>query len=340
MKIASSEMQMHASHAQSQQRRISESLRHWQEAAPVSSAPSPATEAVTLSMAGQSAAASDKTSRSDQALEDDPRTLLIRLMIEALTGHKLKLFDPEELQAESSQAAVQATASTGGPRNSSGMEYVRQTHYQESEETRFSASGTVLTADGQKISFKLELSMSRTYVEDSSVRITMGQPERKVDPLVLNFSGNAASLENQRFSFDLDADGSAENIASLSRGSAYLVFDRNGDGRINNGSEMFGPTGGDGFIELALLDDDGNGWIDESDRAYSQLALWQGADEASQNLQTLGSAGVGAISLQHIGTPFQLKNNANDLLGEIRTSGIFLHEDGTTGTIQQIDLSA
>ena len=75
----------------------------------------------------------------------------------------------------------------------------------------------MLTADGQKISFELELSMSRSYVEDSSTRIAFGQPERKVDPLVLNFSGNAASLINQRFSFDLDADGSAENIASLRR---------------------------------------------------------------------------------------------------------------------------
>lgn len=343
MKIASSEMQMHAKHVQVQQRQVSESLRSWQETAPLSAAPSPATDPVTLSVAGQSAAASDKTSRSDQALADDPRTQLIRLMIEALTGQKLKLFDPAALHTEHAQAATETTqvsAAIALPSTSSGMEYVQQTHYQESEHTRFSASGTVLTADGQKISFELELSMSRSYVEDSSTRIAFGQPERKVDPLVLNFSGNAASLINQRFSFDLDADGSAENIASLSHGSGYLVFDRNRDGRINNGSEMFGPTGGDGFAELALLDDDGNGWIDENDAAFSRLMLWQGADGANQNLQTLGSAGVGAISLQHIGTPFQLKNDANGLLGEIRTSGIFLHEDGTTGTIQQIDLSA
>jgi hypothetical protein len=351
MKIASAELQMASSHSSLQHREISESLKMWvgpqrpdfENRANLPSPPS--RENVILSDAGKAAAASVNTDEAvDEAIENDPRTMFIRMMIEMLTGKPARIFNSQELTGEGANVTAPTTPSNGA--NSApakpagfGIEYDYRESYTEIEASHFSTSGIVKTGDGREISFDLQLSMSRQYYEESSVSLRLGDAARKVDPLVLNFSGNAASLTNQRFSFDLDADGTEEQIARLSSGSAYLVFDRNKDGKINDGSEMFGPTSGDGFAELAALDDDKNGWIDENDSAFNKLSLWQQGDDTAGTLRSLGDTGVGALALANISTPFDLKNPQNELLGQIRTSGIFLHENGKAGTIQQIDLT-
>lgn len=350
MKIASAELQMESSHSSMQRREVSESLRMWvgpqrPDFENRGTQPGPAVrDSVVLSDAGKAAAAAETSDDIDEAIDNDPRTKLIRMMLEMLTGKSFRIFDQKDL-GEGEKANVQAAGNRGNVADAAarpagfGIEYDRHESYTEAETTSFSASGTVKTADGREISFNLELEMSRLYHEESSVSLRLGDAARKIDPLVLNFSGNAASLVDQRFSFDLNADGKEEQIARLASGSAYLVFDRNSDGRINDGKEMFGPTSGDGFSELAALDDDGNGWIDENDRAFSALRLWQPDANGEGQLRTLQESGVGAISLAHISTPFDLKGNDNQLLGQIRSSGIFLQESGMAGTIQQIDLT-
>jgi hypothetical protein len=182
--------------------------------------------------------------------------------------------------------------------------------------------------------------MTRAYYEERHVSLRLGDAARPVDPLVLNFSGTAAQLTDQRFAFDLDADGHTEQINFVALGSGFLVFDRNQDGTINDGRELFGPTTNDGFAELATLDEDGNGWIDENDAAFAQLQLWSRDAKGNDQLQSLAAAGIGAIALSRLSTPFDLKNHANELLGQVRNTGIFLQEDGMAGTIQQIDLTA
>jgi hypothetical protein len=52
----------------------------------------------------------------------------------------------------------------------------------------------------------------------------------------------------------------------------------------------------------------------------------------------LGKRGVGAIYLGHVATPFDLKDDNNQLLGQVRSSGLYLDEEGKTGTVQQVDL--
>ena len=147
-------------------------------------------------------------------------------------------------------------------------------------------------------------------------------------------------MVNQRFAFDLNADGQSEQINFVGPGSGFLVFDRNRDGKINDGRELFGPQTNDGFQELSALDSDGNGWIDENDPAFAELQVWTRDADGSDQLRSLASLGVGAIGLNNVATPFALKTESNRTLGEIRNSGIFLLESGTTGTIQQIDLTA
>jgi hypothetical protein len=299
---------------------------------------------VTISDAGKVAQSAESLEESvNAAVDADPGLNLIRSMIEFMTGRKIRLFDAQALQA--SMARAEQAASMAQPPSQAmaagyGIEYDYHESYSEVEQTHFAASGLVKTADGREISFQLELSMSRSYYEESNVSLRFGDAARKTDPLVLNFSGNAAQLTDQRFAFDLNSDGRTEQINFVAPGSGFLVFDRNQDGKINNGSELFGPGSGNGFAELALLDDDKNGWIDENDAAFSKLQIWTRDGSGQDQLQSLASAQVGAIALSHISTPFDLKTNDNQLLGQIRSSGIFLQENGVAGTIQQIDLTA
>lgn len=340
MKIAAYDLNMAAAHRADKQRDVQESIRAWRG----SPRPEPAIstpvvrDPVVLSDEGLAAQAADAAQES--TIDGDPRLSLLRQMLEALTGERIRVFDVSELEASFSQSrTVSSSTAMQASGGSGGFEYQYAERYSESEQTQFAASGKVITADGQEISFNIELSMERSYVEERSFNLRVGDAARKVDPLVLNFAGNAAQLADSRFAFDLDADGRSEQINPLRPGSGYLVFDRNGNGRADNGKELFGPTLGDGFAELAALDSDKNGWIDENDPAFAQLSIWQGGEPANR-LRSLADAGVGALALQRLATPFDLKTSQNELLGSIRSSGIFLQENGGAGTMQQIDLTA
>ncbi|MBI2276198.1 MAG: VCBS repeat-containing protein [Dechloromonas sp.] len=350
MKIASANLEMASTHASLQRHEVKESLKMWvgqrrpDFAGDESRGRGSVGDRVSISEAGRAAQSADAIkAEQDAAVDGDPKTMLIRSMLAYFFGHEVKVFDATELQARidqvsasTSQAAVQSAPASAGY----GVEYDYHESYTEIEQTSFSASGTVRTADGREISFSLELAMSRTYHEESNVSLRVGDAARKTDPLVLNFSGTATQLTDQRFAFDLNADGDQEQINFVAPGSGFLVFDRNQDGKINNGSELFGPSSNNGFGELAKLDGDHNGWIDENDAAFTKLQVWTRDSSGHEQLQSLAAAGVGAIALSSINTPFDLKTNDNELLGQIRSSGIFLQEDGAAGTIQQIDLTA
>ena len=146
--------------------------------------------------------------------------------------------------------------------------YTEEHYYSESEETVFSAAGKVVTADGREITFNVGLQMSRSFEEYYSERYEVLQS--MCDPLVINLDTNIAGVSDQKFLFDIDADGVLDNISSLNAGSGYLALDLNGDGVINDGSELFGTKSGDGFKDLAKYDLDGNGWIDEADPIWSK----------------------------------------------------------------------
>jgi hypothetical protein len=211
------------------------------------------------------------------------------------------------------------------------------TTYQEQQSMDFSAVGNIQTADGKSISVNISLSMSREfYTQNTSVEQTV---QALKDPLVLNFKGGAAELTDEKFSFDLDCDGSMDQMSFVSPDSGLLALDRNGDGKVNDGSELFGTRSGDGFADLANYDDDANGWIDENDEIYDKLRIWTKDSDGNDQLLALGVKGVGAIYLGNVSTDFALKDDANATNGAIRSSGVYLNEDGTSGTIQHVDFA-
>lgn len=270
--------------------------------------------------------------------------LILRHLYESMTGRRLVLNAPEDLPSPAphteggGRTLDIALAGPAPGEGGVGIIYQRNSYYAESEAFSFAARGIVRTADGREIAIDAALHMSREYVEQNSLTITAGNVVM-TDPLVINFDGLGAQLDDTRFEFDLDSDGSAEQIASLRPGSGYLALDKNGDGRIGNGSELFGPQTGRGFAELAQYDEDGNGFIDEGDSIYHQLRIWQRHGDGSNSLVALGDVNLGAIYLGHVSTPMQLTGPGNAALGEVTDSGIYLREDGTTGVVQQINLA-
>ncbi len=277
-----------------------------------------------------------QTQTEDTELDDrlapigETRLQALVLFVEQLTGKKMKLLDPKDLQAD-----------TDGPnpqRAGFRLEYEYYEEYREEEHTAFSAAAVVNTADGRQISIELALSMSRSFMETNHVQIRLGDEPRLKDPLVLNFNGNAAELTDRTFRFDLDADGTPDQISQLAAGSGFLALDKNGDGQINDGRELFGALSGDGFADLRAYDEDGNQWIDSGDSIFDKLRIWQHDGSSNGQLIGLGQTGVGAIYLGNINTPFDLKNNHNQLQGQVVSSGFYLNEDGTAGSVQQLNL--
>lgn len=209
----------------------------------------------------------------------------------------------------------------------------------ETESTTFASKGIVKTADGRSIDFNIQVSMSSEFVS----QMDMISVENYVltDPLMINLDTPVGSVSDQKFFFDLDADGEKEEISFAGKGSGFLALDKNGDGIINDGSELFGTKSGDGFRDLAAYDSDENGWIDENDEIFSKLRVWTKDEDGKDILMSLKDADVGAIYLSNVDSQFSLRDASYNMNGMLRKTGLFLREStGSAGTINHVDLTS
>lgn len=218
------------------------------------------------------------------------------------------------------------------------LNYSLENWQTENEDTSFSTVGTVRTKDGREINFNVNVGMSREFQQYYREDLHFAD-FKMCDPLVINLDTDVAELSDQNFYFDIDADGEEDEIARLSGGSGYLALDKNGDGVINDGSELFGTASGNGFADLAKYDEDGNGWIDEGDAIWSKLKIWCKDENGEDVLYRLSDKGVGAICLQNAATDFTLQGSDGHTQGAIRSTGIFLYENGNVGTVQHVDVA-
>ena len=346
MRIASSTLAMSSQHTQRESYAQSEQWEYWTGSAPAAvNNAGTMQDVLDLSADAQSLLSGVKPTEDEgtvwQLSEKDKRTIaLIEKFIEVLTGRKIKLVIPEKLnigaENQGNLPGMVQAGTKAGP--GWGLRYESHKMYQEAETMSFAATGSITTKEGQKIELNLTLAMNRTYVSEEHRRILAGNAQ--IDPLVINYGAVSAGLTAGKFAFDLDADGNKEQISFTAAGSGFLALDKNGDGMINDGAELFGPRSGDGFAELAAYDGDGNGWIDEDDPIFDQLRIWTKDEDGKDVLLALGERGVGAIYLGNVATGFSLKTPGdNKLQGQIRRTGLFLRENGTAGTVQHVDLA-
>ena len=212
-------------------------------------------------------------------------------------------------------------------------------YYSEKERTAYETTGTVVTADGKSIEFNLHFAMSRSfekyYNENYETSVVSF-----CDPLVINLDSTMPEVSDQKFLFDLDTDGVMDTISMLSNKSGYLAIDKNKDGTINDGSELFGTKSGDGFKDLAEFDNDGNGWIDEGDEIWDKLMIWCMDESGKTELYHISEKGIGAICLKNVSSDFSLNSlKTNQTNAAVRNTGIFLYENGNVGTVQHMDLA-
>lgn len=347
MIISSSIVSLESQHVSAERHSVRENLRFWTGGSrPDFEGRSHAGPAATVSISEAAQAAQSQEAEaiqnSEEEVENDPRTQLIRRMVEAMTGQKIRLIHAHDLQPdEEARQHIDHGRHVGEAirqaRAGWGMEYDRQESHYESEQTTFSAQGVIRTADGKEIRFELQLQMQREFVQESSVSLRAGDAIRK-DPLVINFDGAAAQLSTSKFAFDIDSDGAADQISFVGPGSGFLALDLNRNGKIDNGTELFGTQSGNGFADLARYDSDGNQWIDENDPVFADLRIWSRNAAGTDSLSTLAQRNVGALYLGSVPSPFSIKDANNAALGQVRSSGIFLTGNSSAGTLQQVDL--
>lgn len=165
-------------------------------------------------------------------------------------------------------------------------------------------------------------------------------PPPRIDPLILDLDGDGIETTNltDRVYFDHDGNGFEEQSAWVESDDGLLVWDRNGDGRINDGKELFGDQtvlqdgtrATNGFQTIAEWDDNADGKIDASDAIWTNLRIWQDSDgdgyTLAGELKSLSDLGVQAINLSHTTT------NTTDAQGNIQARlGSFKKSDGTVG---------
>lgn len=174
------------------------------------------------------------------------------------------------------------------------------------------------------------VSISEFKAHIEMVRIEIAQIFQQ-DPLILDLDGNGiyiTSLKDGQL-FDINGDGTLDQTAWIKGADALLALDRNGDGEINDGRELFGDQHGakDGFAELSKFDDNLDGLIDQQDGVFSSLVLLR----ADGSQQGLADAGIKSISLAMV-TPIDERLIGGDLVAQSQ----FERDDGSTGQVGEV----
>lgn len=283
---------------------------------------------------------------SDEDAGLDAETYQLKSIVESFTGREIKLSriaedvdgneqGPQQNNGGFTNVAI-ASPEQEAPTVTASLIYQYQESYLEEETSLFSASGLLTLESGETLDIDFSQFNQRSFYLENSLELELGEVEL-TDPLMVNLQGPLC-LSNQKYQFDLDNDGEQESINFAKGNSGFLALDRNQNGVIDDGTELFGALTGNGFTELSKLDEDGNGFIDSGDGVFTDLLFYQKDANGQDYTQKISDLGIGALYLGHQATPFQVKNSENELQAVVRSSGIFVNENGSVGSMQQIDL--
>ena len=239
-------------------------------------------------------------------------------------------------------------------------EYVYIKHHDGSNATKFDSS-----SDGYNIyhdSFDKEnregLSIDdliNNYNQPPETPDTGHDPNVEVqilpaDPIVINIDGKGIGVVSYKGEsiamFDFDGDGIANYTSWVAEGSGLLVLDKNTDGKINSGNELFGDdtvlsnnaTAVNGYEALAELDSNADGKIDAQDKEFKNLKVWLDADGDGETdageLHSLEELEIASLDLNYKDVNKNLSNG-----NSITQISSFTKTDGTTGEMGDVNLS-
>jgi hypothetical protein len=163
------------------------------------------------------------------------------------------------------------------------------------------------------------------------------------DPIVFDLDGDGIETVGLKagVKFDGNADGIKTTTGWVGKDDGMLVWDRNGNGQIDSGRELFGDQtvlangqlAAHGFAALAAQDTNRDGKVNALDANFAQFKVWQdlnqdGISQANE-LFTLEQKGIKSVNVQ-------ASENANGGTafdgGRITQTGSYTKTDGTTGT--------
>ena len=161
------------------------------------------------------------------------------------------------------------------------------------------------------------------------------------DPITLDLDGDGIELThyNQGAQFDITGKNPAAKTAFVTGGDAFLALDRDNDGAITSGKELFGDQNGaaNGYEELAKLDTNRDGFIDVRDKDFSKLLLFKDNGDGKTDkgdLITLADAGIVELNLQYANVGMKAAGG-----NHIAQTAAYRRADGTTGRTADVVLN-
>jgi len=240
----------------------------------------------------------------------------------------------EEAAPVAAEASVEASAESNAVVSSSTSGNIstgRQSQALTTEEMSASLA--------RRNSYELNLKFRQNTSVEERIGISLEELGiKKVDPLVLDLDGKGIQLTEagKGAIFDVTADGKLDSTAWVKGNTALLTYDRNGNGVVDNGSELFGDQNGaaDGFEELGKYDTNGDRKITILDPIFKALKLYRdlnGDGKMSKNeFSSLSELGIKALNLNFMRTSADI--NGNSLI----LNGSFEREDGSTGQLADV----
>jgi len=193
-------------------------------------------------------------------------------------------------------------------------------------------------ASGQATAFTVQLEFEFTF--SASITVEQGQVQES-DPIVLDLDGDGIELTHHAAGarFDITGTGRQAATAFVTGGDAFLALDRNGNGKIDSGKELFGDQRGaaNGYEELRKFDTNADGVINALDLDFDQLLLFRdngnGVTEPGE-LISLADAGIESISLD-----YRNVNRRAAGANRLAQMGAYRRQDGTQGRAADAILS-
>lgn len=275
-----------------------------------------------------------------QPYEEMTKVILERILQRFLNSQKEVEFYPKSLKITDTMPTQQAQNIEVGVKRSYAIE--KNIEYSKRDAIAFNTQALIKTQD-KEFTIDLQCSYTKAFFEQHKESLVF-EEVNFLDPLIIQYEGSATAFDmlsdTLSFKFDLKNDNTLVDIPALKKGNGFLVLDKNDNGIIDNGSEMFGPTTNNGFEELSAFDSDGNNWIDENDPIFKDLLIWSKNENNEETLIALGQSGIGALYLNEVKTHFTYNKSVNESMAQLKSSSIFLREDGTAGVLSALDFIA
>lgn len=211
------------------------------------------------------------------------------------------------------------------------------------------AGGLTLLAGvaGGILGGQLAIELKNIFITD--LQSLFHTAEITTSPLILDLDGDGVETISKNASIHFDHDGNrfAENTGWVGKDDGLLVWDRNGNGKIDNGGELFGNNtllangskAPNGFLALAELDSNHDGKVDANDVAFAQLRVWKDGDSnavvSDGELMTLNAAGG-----QRLNVAFVTQNQTDSQGNKHLQAGQYVHTNGSARALTDVWFAA